>query len=79
MCGGVMFMHEEKLIKAYFPNPKSTSPLKKKGNENKLIPWGRRKAGLLKSKSLKKYTSIRPIDPHEVISHLIFQPLQKVA
>ena len=43
MCGGVMFMHEEKLIKTYFPNPKSTLPVKMKGNNNKLIPWGRRK------------------------------------
>jgi len=28
---------------------------------------------------IKKYTSINPIDLHEVINHLIFQPQQKVA
>jgi|APSaa5957512535_1039671.scaffolds.fasta_scaffold237870_1 hypothetical protein len=38
-----------------------------------------RKAGLLNSKIIKKYTSINPIDLHEVINHLIFQPQQKVA
>lgn len=43
MCGGVYYAHKGEDIRVYFPNPKAVLPVKTKQQENKLIPWGRRK------------------------------------
>jgi len=43
MCGGVYYAHKGEDTRVYFPNPKAVLPVKTKQQENRLVPWGRRK------------------------------------
>ncbi len=49
MCGGVYYSFNGQDIRVYFPNPKAQLPVRRKGGEVVLLPWGRRKeqAGVL--------------------------------
>lgn len=43
MCGGVYYTHNGQDTRVYFPNPKAVLPVKTKGGNIELLPWGRRK------------------------------------
>lgn len=43
MCGGVIYTHENKDIKVYFPYPKAKLPVRLKSGSDLLIAWGMRK------------------------------------
>jgi hypothetical protein len=43
MPGGVSYLHEKELVRAYFPNPRAMLPVKIKEQGVVLLPWGRRK------------------------------------
>lgn len=42
MCGGVYHTHNDQDVRVYFPNPKAMLPVKTKGGDVILLPWGRR-------------------------------------
>lgn len=44
MCGGVYYANNKgDDVRVYFPNPKAVLPVKVRQQNNRLIPWGRRK------------------------------------
>lgn len=43
MCGGVYYLINGQEVRTYFPNPKACLPVRKRGGEVELLPWGRRK------------------------------------
>lgn len=49
MCGGVEYKHENRTVTSYFPDPKATLPVLRRGGGYELLPWGRREeqAGVL--------------------------------
>lgn len=46
MCNGVRYLIGSEVIQTYFPNPKSTLPIKQKNGDVLQVPWGRRKEQL---------------------------------
>lgn len=42
MCTGVYYRIGEQEQRCYFPNPRACLPVKKKGGDIELLPWGRR-------------------------------------
>lgn len=43
MCGGVIFQHNNQVVKTYFPNPEAQLPVLNQQGDIILLPWGRRK------------------------------------
>ena len=42
MCGGVLYQYKGQDVRTFFPNPRSTLPVKTRSGEIQLLPWGRR-------------------------------------
>jgi hypothetical protein len=42
MCGGVYYSHKGQEIRVFFPHPKATLPVRTRGGDLQLLPWGRR-------------------------------------
>jgi hypothetical protein len=42
MCGGVLYQYKGQDVRTFFPNPRATLPVKTRGGEIQLLPWGRR-------------------------------------
>jgi hypothetical protein len=62
MCGGVMYIRNNKIEKVYFPNPKAELPVLCRDNSIEYVKWGRRSSqngdlpigGWARLESLKK-------------------------
>jgi hypothetical protein len=42
MCSGVYYSHKGREVRVFFPHPKATLPVKTRGGDLLLLPWGRR-------------------------------------